>query len=107
MTGYREKPTISYDVSMGVYVFNRSVVDLIEPDTRVDFPDVVMTLVRQGRNVKVYQSNDEWLDIGRIDDYAHATETFQALRHKFLPEKRREPQRSRELGVESPHAKPG
>jgi NDP-sugar pyrophosphorylase family protein len=35
--------------------------------------------------VKVYLSDDEWLDIGRPEDYAQASETFALNRDRFLP----------------------
>ena len=85
VTGYREKPVLPYDVSMGVYIFNRSIIETFERGEHVDFPTVVTSLVEDHRPVKVYLSDDQWLDIGRPEDYAHATETFEAMRDKFLP----------------------
>jgi NDP-sugar pyrophosphorylase family protein len=88
VTGYREKPVLPYDVSMGIYLFDRSVLDTFEKGTYVDFPTIVETLIRQGKTVKVYLSDHEWLDIGRADDYAKASERFQELRDQFLPHER-------------------
>jgi NDP-sugar pyrophosphorylase family protein len=85
VTGYREKPVLSYQVSMGVYIFNRSVLDLVEPGRYLDFPKLVDMLIERQSRVKVYLSNDVWLDIGRPEDYARASETFAALRDQFLP----------------------
>lgn len=85
VTGYREKPVLPYDVSMGVYVLNRSIVEQFERGDHVDFPDVVSSLVAEDRPVKVYLSDDHWLDIGRPEDYARASETFEVMREKFLP----------------------
>ena len=85
VTGYREKPTLPYDVSMGVYVFNRSIMDLVPSDEYTDLPTLVHRLLDQGRVVRVFRSDCEWLDIGRPEDYAEATQRFTELRHKFLP----------------------
>jgi NDP-sugar pyrophosphorylase family protein len=85
VTGYREKPMLSYDVSMGVYLFNRSVLELFDAGTYVDFPTVVNTLIGKQLPVKVYLSDDEWLDIGRPDDYARASQNFMSHRDQFLP----------------------
>ncbi len=85
VTGYREKPVLPYDVSMGIYLFNRSVLDTFEAGEYFDFPTIVQSLIAQGRPVKVYVSDNEWLDIGRPDDYGEATERFEELREKFLP----------------------
>ncbi|MBI1356930.1 MAG: NTP transferase domain-containing protein [Acidobacteria bacterium] len=86
VTGYREKPRLSYDVSMGVYVFNRSVLDLVQGDQYMDFPTLVDTMIRRKRPVKVYLSDDRWLDIGRPADYAEANRIFQQRRNEFLPQ---------------------
>ena len=85
VTGYREKPTLPYDVSMGVYMFNKSILDLIDRGRYFDFPSLVRLLIQRGENTKVYLSDDEWLDIGRQDDYAKALETFAGSKERFLP----------------------
>ena len=85
VTGYREKPTLPYDVSMGIYMFNREVLDLVDVGTYVDFPTLVRLLILQGKTVKVYLSDDEWLDIGRQDDYAKALDTFVRHKESYLP----------------------
>ena len=82
---YREKPTLSYDVSMGVYVFRREILDLI-PDGYFDFPDLVLELIKRGRPIRGYAFDGLWLDIGRSEDYAQAIETFENAREQFLPE---------------------
>ncbi|MFP4537833.1 MAG: sugar phosphate nucleotidyltransferase [Dichotomicrobium sp.] len=84
VTGYREKPNIPYDVSMGVYVFNRDALSAYPPNTYLDLPAVVQSLVNEGRTVKVHLSDTEWLDIGRPSDYEVASERFQMLRELFL-----------------------
>jgi len=68
VTGYREKPTLSYDVSMGVYVFNRSVLDRVEPGQYLDFPRMVNLMLDRDLPIKVFLSDDLWLDIGRPED---------------------------------------
>jgi NDP-mannose synthase len=85
LTGYVEKPTYDYEVSMGVYAFSRRVLDFIEPGTRLDFPDLVLKLIGAGEPVRARRSDDYWLDIGRHDDYETAMEEFERLRDRFLP----------------------
>ena len=86
VVNYREKPILPYDVSMGVYVFSRAVIDRLERNTYIDFPTLVNRLVRDHGTVKVFMSDHEWLDIGRPDDYARASERFQEMRDSFLPD---------------------
>jgi NDP-mannose synthase len=84
VTGYREKPTIPYDVSMGVYVFNRHALASFAPGTYTDLPTVVERLIAANKTVKVYLSDTEWLDIGRPSDYEVASAKFQEMRRQFL-----------------------
>jgi hypothetical protein len=81
-----EKTTIVYDVSMGVYVLEREVVDLIPSGEQFDFPDVVHVLLERDLPVAAYRSSDFWLDIGRREDYELAQECFGELRGELLPE---------------------
>jgi NDP-sugar pyrophosphorylase family protein len=85
VTGYREKPTIPYDASMGVYVFQRRALDTIAGGQSIDFPTLVNLLIARKANVKVYMPECLWLDIGRPSDYAEASETFMARMDEFLP----------------------
>ncbi|HUZ81540.1 MAG TPA: sugar phosphate nucleotidyltransferase [Gaiellaceae bacterium] len=84
VVGFEEKPTITYDVSMGVYVFDRSVARLIEAGTPLDFPDLLARLLARGDRVDAFRSNCFWLDIGRPEDYAVAVDRFEELRLELL-----------------------
>ena len=81
---YREKPTFRYLVSMGVNVFNRSVLEFIPRAQYLDMPTLMMNLRNAGKTVLTYRSNCEWLDIGRADDYEMATKAFERSRDKYL-----------------------
>ena len=48
VTGYSEKPTFDFEVSMGVYCFAPRAIELIEPGERLDFPDLVLRLIAAG-----------------------------------------------------------
>ncbi|MCA9753360.1 MAG: sugar phosphate nucleotidyltransferase [bacterium] len=81
---YREKPTLRYEVSMGVYAFRREVLSLI-PDGYFDFPNLVLELIRRDRPIRGFSFHGSWLDIGRQEDYGAAIETFERERERFLP----------------------
>lgn len=74
---YVEKPTHKFDVSMGVYVYEPSVLRFIEPDAYLDFPTLVSRLLERGELVRIFRSDAFWLDIGRPEDYAKAQEIFE------------------------------
>ncbi len=85
---YIEKPTMSYLVSMGVYAFNRRVVDYIPRDEYFDFPQLMLRLRDDGRRVRIVKTDEYWLDIGRHGDYEQAQEEFERLRGDFLPDEK-------------------
>ena len=86
LTGYVEKPSFDYQVSMGVYCFGPRVLRYLQPNRYRDFPDLVKTLIAAGETVASYPFDGYWLDMGRPDDYAAAIDEFEAHRSLFLPE---------------------
>lgn len=84
ITDYIEKPTLHYQVSMGVYAFSESVLRYIEPWKYLDFPDLIKSLLANGEKVKGYPFKGIWLDIGRKEDYEQAIEVFEGSRDEFL-----------------------
>ena len=77
LVGYIEKPTQHYDVSMGVYVYEPSVLAHIPEGEYLDFPTLVQKLLAAGETVRVHRNPAFWLDIGRPDDYARAQDIFE------------------------------
>jgi len=77
---YIEKPTFKYHVSMGIYVFEPEILGHIEPDEYLDFPDLVLSLIKTGKTVTAFPFNGYWLDIGRHEDYDRAQEEFETLK---------------------------
>jgi len=87
LTRYVEKPTFLYAVSMGIYIFEKKVLDWIPRKKYLDFPELIQKLIRQRVKVVCYPSNDFWLDVGRHEDYEEAQRKFQEMRRKLLYEK--------------------
>lgn len=83
IVGYREKPMLSYPVSMGVYVYEPRVLQYIDPDVYLDFPSLVLKLLAANERVIGYSSDAYWLDIGRHEDYALAQEEFARREKEF------------------------
>ncbi len=78
-TGFREKPEYMFDVSMGVYVMNRDVLEYVPPKTHFGFDNLMLTLLDKKRPAKIFRYNGYWLDIGRPDDYEKANEDIEML----------------------------
>ena len=88
LTGYVEKPTLTYEASIGVYCMSPRVLEHIEPGVRLDFPDLVLRLIGLGEVVRGRRWDGYWLDIGRHEDFERANEEFESLRERLLPDGR-------------------
>lgn len=80
---YIEKPSYKHLVSMGIYIFEPQVLELIQKRVYLDFPDLVRLLLRDSKPVHYYHFSGYWLDIGRHDDYAKAAEDFEILKREI------------------------
>jgi len=81
---YIEKPEYHYRVSMGVNVFEPSVLDHIQDGERLAIPDLMLRLTAAGKRVSTFESDCLWLDIGRPEDHEKAVELFDSMRATFL-----------------------
>jgi NDP-sugar pyrophosphorylase family protein len=82
---YIEKPTYHFNVSMGIYIFNRGVLRYIARNEKLDMPDLILKLKEQQQQIRCYRGDYYWLDIGRAEDYETANGIFQDRRKDFLP----------------------
>jgi NDP-mannose synthase len=71
VTDYIEKPSMSYEVSMGVYVYDERALRHL-PDGQCQFPDLVLRLLEAGERVAAYKSDAEWFDIGTVSEHERA-----------------------------------
>jgi NDP-sugar pyrophosphorylase family protein len=78
VTGYLEKPTMNFDVSMGIYAYHPRALDFIPPGKRFDFPDVVLGLLEAGEEVSTFVSDARWFDIGTRDQHEAAVADWDA-----------------------------
>lgn len=67
-----EKPVNRYHVNAGIYVMEPSVIAGLETNQYVDMPDVVDRLLKQKASIGYYEVSEDWLDIGRLDDFKKA-----------------------------------
>ena len=86
IVGYSEKPSFDFQVSMGVYVFEPAVLNYIEHNRYLDFPDLVLRLIADGQKVLGYPFDGYWQDLGRPDEYEQAVTEFETLRPIILGE---------------------
>jgi NDP-sugar pyrophosphorylase family protein len=84
LTGFREKPKNTYEVSMGIYMVNKKVLQFIPDNATFGFDHLMLFLLKNNYPVSVNTFEGLWLDIGRPDDYLEAIEIFDQLKDKIL-----------------------
>lgn len=72
IVGWKEKPSIDYLVSTGIYVFSRHALSLLPRGEFINLPDFLFKLKDAGHRVSGYVHEGYWLDIGRPEDYEKA-----------------------------------
>ena len=86
LLSYTEKPTMSYEVSMGVNVLSADTIGtFVEPRVSLEMPDLLRRIQDADGIVRVRHTDAYWLDLGRMSDLEIAVETFAADPSRFLP----------------------
>ena len=86
LTGFTEKPSAEYLVSMGIYMASRRIMDFIPVGKSYGFDNLMLDLLAAGKPASVQKFDGYWLDIGRPDDYVQAIEEFEQMKQRFLGE---------------------
>jgi NDP-sugar pyrophosphorylase family protein len=84
LVGFEEKPVITHEVSMGIYMLSKSVLDVIPGGGAYGFDRLMSDMLRMGRAVNVRRHPGYWLDIGRPEEYHRAVEVFEKEQERFL-----------------------
>jgi NDP-sugar pyrophosphorylase family protein len=85
VTDYREKPSLDYDVSMGIYVYDERALRHLPESGPCQFPDLVLALLEAGERVAVYQNDADWYDIGTFAEYERAVRDLEERPDAFAP----------------------
>jgi NDP-mannose synthase len=83
--GFREKPTMTYLVNMGIYAVSRDALARYSPGLPYGFDELISDLIDDGEYPNTYDFNGYWLDIGRPDDYDRANQECDVLLRELLP----------------------
>lgn len=84
VTNFKEKPTLNYWVSMGVYCMEPEILDLIPKGIPFGFDDLMYAMLDQELAIHVYRHSGLWMDIGRPEDYLSAQELFEKNQTSIL-----------------------
>lgn len=86
VTGIREKPSLEYLVSMGIYGVSASAILSSDYGRSVGFDEALRrNIIPAASPPFVFRHLGYWKDIGRPDDYLSAVEDFDSLRGALLP----------------------
>lgn len=68
LVSLKEKPRLSYLTNTGTYIVEPEVIDMIEQNKVIGFPDVALNIRDAGNNVGIYiVEQSAWLDMGQFD----------------------------------------
>ena len=85
IVGFEEKPTYNYLVSMGVNAFHKAVIDLIPKGGYFGFDDMMQKLLMKKIDIKYYNFDGLWYDVGSVDDYEVMLQDFNLNPEAYLP----------------------
>ncbi len=67
--GIREKPSLSFLTNTGCYVAEPRVIEELENDTPIGFPDIINRYREAGERTGIYPVSEEaWYDMGQFDE---------------------------------------
>jgi NDP-sugar pyrophosphorylase family protein len=81
---FDEKPRKTFQVCMGVYAANKSIIKEIPKNRLYGFDDLMTRMLKQKNEINIFNHNGLWFDIGRQNDYFNAIDFFKANKKKFL-----------------------
>jgi NDP-sugar pyrophosphorylase family protein len=82
VSGFVEKPTLHYRVSMGIYVYEARALRFLT-EGACQFPELVLRLVESGERVAAFDTDAEWYDIGTPAEYERAAAAFERCPERF------------------------
>lgn len=83
IVGYREKPSLEYDVSMGIYAYDERALAYLPDNGPFQFPELVQRLVDAKEKVAAFRSEAEWFDIGTPEEHQRAVEAVEGAPEVF------------------------
>jgi NDP-sugar pyrophosphorylase family protein len=82
VSNYIEKPTLRYQVSMGIYVYEARALRHL-PDGSCQFPELVLRLLAAGERVAACETDADWYDIGTVGEYERAAADVERSPEKY------------------------
>ncbi|MFT3881185.1 MAG: sugar phosphate nucleotidyltransferase [Gemmatales bacterium] len=89
VVGFREKPTLHFPCSMGVYAMNPEMLDLMPDNEPFGFDDLMHKMLEHNHRAYSYIFRGTWMDIGRPEDFHAACELVEKQPELFIPREER------------------
>jgi NDP-mannose synthase len=70
--GFQEKPLYRFDVSMGIHVMNRELLDQVPAGVPYGMDNLTLDMLSRKDAINLYPFSGYWLDIGRPEDFDRA-----------------------------------
>ena len=65
----KEKPELSFFTNTGMYIVEPKIIEELEEDKPIGFPDIIEQYKAKGEKIGVYPiSENSWMDMGQIDE---------------------------------------
>ncbi len=75
-----EKPEFDFLANTGMYLIKTSVINLIAPHEKIDFPDLLHQVQKSGKKIGIYPiSQQSWVDIGQWQEYQNALKKLEHI----------------------------
>lgn len=84
LVDFKEKPSQEFLVSMGIYMANKKILNIIPEGEQYGFDHLMLELIHRKQYACIKEHEGYWLDIGRPDDYAQAIDEFENKKVNFI-----------------------
>lgn len=74
--GFEEKPVARSHINAGIYVLEPRALNALSDGEHCDMPSLFTRLQERNERTIVYPMHEPWLDVGRVDDYNSAQQTW-------------------------------
>lgn len=83
VSGFIEKPSYHFNVSMGIYCISRKIIEALPRGESYGFDNLMLDGLKNKLKMRVKPFDGFWLDIGRPEDYDYANENYAQIKAKL------------------------
>ncbi|MBY0291765.1 MAG: NTP transferase domain-containing protein [Alphaproteobacteria bacterium] len=76
---FQEKPSYSFEVSMGIFCLNKKIIDQLPTALSYGFDTLMQDGIKNKNKIFIHSFDGYWLDIGRPQDYDYANSNFEEI----------------------------